>query len=215
MAIQVLIADDHHIFRQGLVALMKNHPSYRVIAETGDGKQALDKIKKLKPDIAILDISMPKLSGLEIAKKIKTMKSNVQLIILTMYTEEEFFREAIDCGVKGYVLKDNSQEDLITALESVSNGKLYVSPLLFSHMIKLDRKRKSLIKKKLAINNLTSTEREILKHIAENKTSKQIASDQFVSFRTIQNHRTNICRKLDLQGTNALLEFAIENKSSL
>ncbi len=215
MNIQILVADDHPIFRKGLIRTIEAHPSFNIIAEANDGVQALNKIKELKPDIAILDISMPKMSGLEIVKKIRNLNLDVKIIILTMYSDEEFFNQAIELDIKGYISKENAGEDLITALERVSNGGSYISPLLSDYVIKLERERRFLVKTKPSLNKLTPTERQILKHLSENKSSKQIAEKLFISYKTVENHRTNIRDKLNLKGLNALLKFAIENKSKL
>ena len=211
----ILVADDHPIFRQGLIRTIESHPSFNIIAEADDGMQALDKIKELKPDIAILDISMPNLSGLEIVKKIQPLNLDVKIIILTMYSDEEFFSQAIDLDIKGYILKESAGEDLITALERVSNGGSYISPLLSDYVIKLERERRFLVKTKPSLNDLTPAERQILKYLSENKSSKQIAEKLFISYKTVENHRSNIRNKLNLKGLNSLLKFAIENKSRL
>ena len=212
---KILVADDHPIFRQGLIRTIESHSSFNIIAEVNDGMQAFNKIKELKPDIAILDISMPNLSGLQIVKKIQNLNLDVKIIILTMYTDEEFFSQAIDLDIKGYILKESTAEDLIVALKSVSNGGSYISPSLTDHVIKLDRERRSSVKAKPSLEKLTPTERQILKYLAENKTSKQIGDNLLSSYKTVENHRANIRDKLNLKGLNALLKFAIENKSKL
>ena len=212
---KILVADDHPIFRQGLIRTIESHSSFNIIAEVNDGMQAFNKIKELKPDIAILDISMPNLSGLQIVKKIQNLNLDVKIIILTMYTDEEFFSQAIDLDIKGYILKESTAEDLIVALKNVSNGGSYISPSLTDYVIKLGRERRSFIKAKPSLKNLTPTERKILKYLAENKTSKQIGDDLVISYKTVENHRANIRDKLNLKGLNALLKFAIENKSKL
>jgi DNA-binding NarL/FixJ family response regulator len=132
-----------------------------------------------------------------------------------MYTDEEFFSQAIDLDIKGYILKESTAEDLIVALKSVSNGGSYISPSLADHVMKLDREKRSLVKAKPSVQKLTPTERQILKYLAENKTSKQIGDNLLISYKTVENHRANIRDKLNLKGLNALLKFAIENKSKL
>tara|TARA_B100000315_G_scaffold186281_1_gene175622 strand:+ start:11412 stop:12059 length:648 start_codon:yes stop_codon:yes gene_type:complete len=215
MNTQILVADDHPLFRQGLIKTIEGHSLFNIIAEANDGVQALNKIKELKPDIAILDISMPKMSGLEIVKKIRNLNLDVKIIILTMYTEEEFFSQAIELDIKGYISKESAGEDLITALERVSNGGSYISPLLSDNVFKLEKERRFLVKTKPGLSNLTPAERQILKYLSENKSSKQIAEKLFISYKTVENHRANIRDKLNLKGLNALLKFAIENKSKL
>ena len=209
---KVLIADDHPIFRQGLIKALEVDKSLEIVAECGDGDEALKKIKELKPDVAVLDISMPGKNGLDIVRQIKKQDKIGEFIILTMYKDEEYFNEALDIGVKGYLLKDNAVSDLMECLKSVVKGKYYVSPLISDYLVNRNVKKKELIKEKPSIEDLTETERKILRLIAENKTSKEIAKQLFISYRTVQNHRNNICNKLGLKGYNKLLQFALQNR---
>ena len=213
--IKVFVADDHQIFRQGLIKLLESESSINIVGENGDGAEAFQLIKQLTPDIAILDISMPRMNGLEIVKQIKKQDLPVEFIILTMYDDEEYFNEAVDRGVKGYLLKDNAISDLLNCVKAVTQGKYYVSPLISEYLINRERKIRKFQNENPGINILTETEKRILILIAENKTSKEIADFLFISYRTVQNHRTNICNKLSLKGQNRLLQFAIENKHLL
>ncbi|NOZ63178.1 MAG: response regulator transcription factor [Calditrichaeota bacterium] len=212
---KILIADDHTIFRQGLVKILEAEKFIKIVGECGDGLEAFQKIKELLPDIAILDISMPQLSGLEIVQKIRSENLWIEFIILTMYDDEEYFNEAMDYGVKGYLLKDNAASDLIGCIKSVASDKYYVSPLISEYLINRNSKIQEMKKKNPGLINLTVTEKRILKLIAENKTSREIAELMFISVRTVQNHRTNICNKLGFKGYNKLLQFSLENKSYL
>jgi len=211
----IFIADDHQIFRQGLLKLLASEAAIQIVGESGDGFEAFQKIKLLQPDIAILDISMPNMSGLEVVKQIKQDKLPVEFIILTMYDDEEYFNEALDCGVKGYLLKDNAIADLLHCVRCVTEGKYYVSPLISDFL--LNRKQKIIDFKceNPQLTKLTEMEKRILKLIAENKTSKEIAMELFISYRTVQNHRTHVCEKLDLKGHHKLLQFALKNKAYL
>lgn len=213
--ITVLIADDHLIFRQGLVNLLKNEKSIEIIGESGDGAEAFEMIKALNPAIAIVDLSMPGMDGLEIIRCARLEKLPVRFIILTMYNEEKYFNKALDAGVRGYLLKDNAILDLINCIKSVFNGKYYVSSLISEHLIHRKDRLKAAQNQYPALENLTLTERKILQRIAENKTSQEIANELFISLRTVQNHRAHICEKLGFKGRNKLIEFAIENKSCL
>ena len=213
MKTKILIADDHAIFLQGLVSLIEKEPSLSVVAKATDGMQALRQIKKIKPDIAILDISMPKLSGLEVAKEIKDKKLNVVIIILTMYNEIDFYDEAVNLGVQGFVLKENAAEVLIKAISLVLKGKQFKCAAISEQLNAIKKKKNS--GNKPSITVLTSTEKQVLKCLSENKTSKEIAVELSISPRTVQNHRVSMCSKLNLTGMNALLEFAIESKSKL
>ena len=211
----ILIADDHPILRAGLVKIIAAEPDFQIVAEAGDGEEALALIKEHGPDLAVLDISMPGKSGLEIVKECRKEKMPIEFIILTMYKEEEYFNEALDLGVKGYILKENASSDLINCMKSVSNGKYYVSPIISDYLVNRNARQRDLYNETPTLRDLTPMERTVLKLIAENKTSKEIASELYISFRTVQNHRTNICGKLDLKGYNKLLQFAIEHKSVL
>lgn len=213
--IKVFVADDHQIFRQGLLKLLETEKLIQVVGESGDGLEALQMIRKLHPEIAILDISMPNMNGMEIVKQIKKDDLSMEFIILTMYDDEEYFNEALDCGVKGYLLKDNAISDLLNCVICVAQGKYYVSPLISEYLLHRDEKTKKLRCENPGLELMTKTEKRILKLIAENKTSKEIAETLFISHRTVQNHRTHICNKLDLKGHHKLLQFALENKSHL
>lgn len=215
LKIKVFVADDHAILRHGVIKLIESDNTFEVIGEASDGKEAFDKIKKLNPDIAILDLSMPSMDGLEVARKIRDSNPEVKLVMLTMHKEEEFLNEAIDCGVKGYILKDNTSKDLIVALKTVSSNSSYISPLLSNSILNIKQKKKKLREETTSIDSLTKAEKEILRQISLNKTSREIAEELHVSFRTVQKHRVNICEKLDLKGTNRLLQYAIEHKTSI
>lgn len=204
---KVLIADDFPLSLDGLKAAIEKHQGFVVSAEASDGETALEKIRKAKPDAAILDIQMPKMGGLEVARILHKDKSEVAVIILTGWKEPEYFREAMKLDVvKGYVLKDNGRQEIIPCLEKVTSGGRYISPLLSDHAAELIKHGKPELEK------LTKREKEILRAVAENKTSSEIAKELFLDVKTVQNHRNNICQKLGLHGPNKLLQFAIENK---
>lgn len=212
---KIFIADDHPIFRQGLLKIMEGDPELEIVGESGDGEEALQLIRSLCPDIAVLDISMPGMSGLEIVSEVQKESLKVEFIILTMFDEEEYFDEAMDSGVKGYLLKENATSDLLSCLKSVAQGKYYVSPSISEYLLNRNTRVKALNKSSPALSGLTQMEKKVLRLIADNKTSKEVAAELFISYRTVQNHRTNICNKLDLKGHHKLLQFALENKSLL
>lgn len=212
---RVFIADDHAILRKGLRDIIEAEPDLVVCGEAGNGNDALAKIEELLPDIAILDVDMPQRSGIEVAAEIKKKKLNVRVINLTMYDEESFFARSMDAGAKGYVLKDGTITDIILAIKTVRDGKLFVSPLLTSFTLSRAHELSSQQEGSSFIASLTHTERKVLKLISQNKSTKEIAEELFVSHRTIDSHRSNISAKLNLQGANALLRYAIENKHKL
>ncbi len=211
--IKIIIADDHPIFRGGLRQIISAEKSIDIIGEADNGEKALEIILENKPDIAILDIDMPKKTGLDVLRNLKDSKTKI--IFLTMYAEEDIFDEAMNLGIKGYVLKDSAVNDIIECILSVNEDNYYISPNVSNLLVNRRNKARNLIKKNPELGNLTKTERNILKFISENKTSKEIADILFLSHRTVENHRTNISNKLNLRGSHSLLKFAIENKSYL
>lgn len=211
--IKVVIADDHPIFRNGLRQIIDTEKSIRIIGESDNGQKALEQILELKPDIAILDIDMPKLTGLEVLKNLKD--DNTKVIFLTMYAEEDIFDEAMNLGIKGYVLKDSAVNDIIECISTVSADNYYISPSVSNFLINRRKKLNELKSNNPNFQKLTHSEKKVLKYICENKTSREIADVLFLSTRTVENHRTNICNKLNLKGSHSLIKFAIENKALL
>jgi DNA-binding NarL/FixJ family response regulator len=213
--IKLLIADDHPIFRRGLRVVIEADPCLKVIAEADNGARALDLIREAPPDIALLDLDMPIKDGFEVTRDIQEMRLEVEVIFLTMHKTEKLFNAALDLGVKGYVLKDSALTEIIDCVKAVSRGQSYASPQLTTFMISRNQRAAALVKQKPSLNDLTPTERRILKLVAEEKTSRAIAAELFISPRTVEHHRANICLKLDLHGSNALMKFALAHKSEL
>jgi len=201
---RVIIADDHVIFRQGLLNLLKSAPDISVIGEAGGGTETLDLIIKENPDIAILDISMPGLDGFGILQKIQTMGISTRVIFLTMHNETLTAKRALQMNASGYVLKDNAFEDLLYAVKAVSAGGTFISPSVSERILKTpsDKGQEPHI--------LTIREREVLKLIASGLTNKQIAGQLFISVKTVETHRTNIMQKLDVHTTADLVRYAIK-----
>jgi DNA-binding NarL/FixJ family response regulator len=213
--ITVLIADDHPIVRQGLRQTIETDRSLKIVGEAGDGGVAFEQIRALVPEVAVLDIDMPVKDGFAVATAIREEKLPVAVIFLTIHREEELFQAAMDMGVKGYVLKDSATTDIIAGIKTVAAGQPYISPSLSAYLINRKTRADALLKEKPGIEELTPMERRILRLIAEDKTSKEIGEDLFISHRTVETHRTNISRKLDLHGTLALIRFAAAHKSEL
>ncbi len=211
--IKIVIADDHPIFRNGLKQIIDFDKRIKIIGEADNGQKAFELITELKPDIAILDIDMPKKTGLEVLKELKD--SDVKIIFLTMYAEEDIFEEAMNHGIKGFVLKDSAVSDIVDCIFSVYEERYYISPSVSNFLINRRKKLKELKNNNPLLQNLTMSEKKILKFISENKTSKEIADILFISYRTIENHRANISGKLNLKGSHSLVKFAIENKALL
>jgi two-component system, NarL family, response regulator DegU len=211
----ILIVDDHPLLRRGVRDVIAEHPMFRVIAEASDGDEAIQLVTELKPDIAIVDIDMPRLSGLELLRQFREKSSTVKAIILTMYKEEDVFNAAMDLNAKAYVVKDNAANDIVAALEKVARGEMYLSPVMLEAEQRRTNRVQELLLNKPQLETLTPSERRILKLIGEDYTSKEIANFLHLSVRTIDNHRQNICRKLNLHGTHSLLKFAFDNSAYL
>jgi DNA-binding NarL/FixJ family response regulator len=210
----IVIADDHPVFRRGLREIIEAEPGFRIVGEANDGKAALDLLLKLKPSLAILDISMPEHDGLAVVRQARAANLQLDFVFLTMYRDESIFKSALDLGVKGYVLKDSAPTDIVSAIKAVTRGEHYTSPLLTSYLVKATRTIQASSDGSRGLAELSPAERRVLELIAEYKTSKEIADELSVSPRTIESHRTHICQKLGLQGSHALMKFALQQKSS-
>jgi DNA-binding NarL/FixJ family response regulator len=213
--IRLVIADDHPLLRQGLRQVIESDSRLKVLAEAGDGEAALERIEALRPDVAVLDIEMPRLTGFDLLRAIREKKLAVEVVFLTMYKDEDMFNEALDLGAKGYVLKDSATTDIAGCIHTVAAGRHYISPAISSFLVNRNTRSAELVKQKPSLNDLTPTERRVLRLIAERKTSKEIAAELFISHRTVENHRANICQKLELKGSHSLIKFAFDHKSQL
>lgn len=211
----IIIVDDHPLLRRGVRDVIAENPRFRVIAEASDGDEAIQLVNGMNPDIAIVDIDMPRLNGLELLRGLRQAPLEVKAVILTMYKEEDVFNAAMDLGAKAYVVKDNAANDIMAALEKVVAGEPYISPVMLEAGRRRSDRVQDLLLNKPQIETLTPSERRILKLIGEDYTSKEIANFLKLSVRTVDNHRQNICRKLNLHGTHSLLKFAFDNSAYL
>jgi DNA-binding NarL/FixJ family response regulator len=213
--ITIIIADDHPIMRSGLRQMIESHSVFQIIDEANDGEEALNLIEEKKPDVALLDIAMPRLTGLQVARLVQERGLSTKIAILTMSADEIIFNEAMDLGVLGYVLKENASSEVLNSIRTVAKGQYYISPSISGLLINRSRKRETAFISIPGLADLTPTEIRILKLVAGSKTSKEIAFDLSISTKTVENHRANITAKLHISGNNALLRFALENKSFL
>lgn len=213
--INVLIADDHPIFRSGLRLMIEADALLKVVGEAEDGESALASIRTLQPDVAVLDIDMPPPDGMAVARQVREEGLPVETIFLTMHNEEELLNAALDAGVKGFLVKDGAANELNACIKAVAAGRNFISPTLSGHLVKRRSKPDTPAAETSTINVLTAAERHVLLLVAESMTNKEIAEKMFISVRTVEHHRSNICAKLDLTGKNALLTFALTHKSEL
>lgn len=206
MSIKIIIADDHTLVREGIKSLLKDVEGIEVIAETGDGEETLLKTSDLKPDVLILDISMPKVSGIRFCEKIKEISPETKIIILSMHFSKEYVREAFRYGAKGYILKDSSFIELEFAIKSVYEGNIYISPKIAQMLVKdyLD-----LLENPLEV--LTERQKEILKLIAEGYSTKEIANKLNLSVKTVETHKSQIMDKLGIYDIPGLVKYAIKH----
>lgn len=213
--IQILVADDHPVFRRGLAMMIATDQTLKVVAEASNGKQALELILKIQPEIAILDVNMPELTGFDIARELQNYSLATRIIFLTMHNDEGMFNTALDLGVKGYLLKESAIEDIVAGVKAVANGENFISSQLTSFLFQRSQRNTLFNQSEKSIKHLTVAECRVLKLIADEKTSREIAEILFISIRTVERHRENICTKLDIHGSNALLKFAILHKNEL
>jgi len=211
----ILIADDHPVFRRGLRMIISTDPLFNVLDEAADGAQALARIRELQPDVALLDINMPRQSGIEVARAVQLESLSTSIVFLTMHRDEATFNTALDLGASGYLLKESAVEEIVACLKAVAAGEKFVSPQLSTFLINRGSRARALQTQKPTLNDLTPTELRVLKLISEQKTTREIANLLFISPRTVERHRENICAKLELHGSNALLKFALENKQMI
>ena len=205
---RIVLADDHVMFRQGIKRIIEGIEGLEVIGEASDGFELLNLLNELKPDIVFLDISMPNMRGIEATREIKSLYPDVKVLILTMHRKKEYLYHAISAGAQGYLLKEDSDVELFSAIETIRKGGFYVTRLLagelvedISHMYKGNTQ--------LPSEPLTTRERQVLKLIAEGKSNREIADLLYISIRTVENHRANIMRKLNLNKTAEIVKYAI------
>ena len=203
----LLIADDHPLFRQGIKHTLEKIEWLKIVGEAESGDSALAQIRYLKPEIALLDLAMPGMDGLNVLEKAHQFNKDIIVVIITSYDDTAYLERACELGASAYLLKDSVSENLVQCLETVIRGDRYISASLGSHSIKLPSMGKS---NSESIESLTKMEQKVLTQVANFLTSKEIARKLDISYRTVQNHRSNICAKLNLSGTNQLLSFARE-----
>ncbi len=188
---------------------------FSVAGEAGDGETALSMILRIKPAIAVLDVNLPRINGLDLLRRLRGAEPSIACLMLTMEAEEGTFNAAIDGGAVGFITKEHPPEVVLSGLRAAADGALYVCPGLSGFLLRRRERASHLKEERSGLSALTPTERRVLLLVSENKTNKQIAAELFISARTVEAHRTNLCRKLELHGAHKLLQFAIEHRSKL
>jgi DNA-binding NarL/FixJ family response regulator len=213
--INILIVDDHPIFRRGLRTIVELEQNMCVVGDVADGEAALEFLKSHTTDVVILDLDMPRMNGLEFAQAVEKKNIQVEIIILTMHKEEQLFNRAMDLGIRGFVSKENAATEIAEGIRAVVEGKHYICAMFSNFLFHRSGDSSAHPKQATGFDLLTMAERNVLKLIAENMSSKKIAEQLSISPKTVDNHRTNICSKLNIHGSHALLRFLLENKSLL
>lgn len=201
--VRIIIADDHAIVRQGLRRLVEGHPGWEVCAETENGRQTLEQVQLLKPDVLVLDVSMPELNGLEVARRIHRELPQIAIVVLTMHETEDLAREVLTAGALAYILKTDASRDLISAIEAACEGRTFS---------KGGSLRKTGGQSKVLIDSLTTREREVLQLLAEGRSNKEVAVRLRISVKTVETHRTNLMRKLDVHSISEIIHYAVRNR---
>jgi len=211
--LRILIADDHDLMRRGVKALLQSHAGWEIIGEAHTGREAVSKAEELKPDVVILDISMPDLNGVDAAKRIRKASPDTEVLILSVHYSDQLIRDILEAGVRGYIVKSDSDRDLVIAVETLANHKPFFTPRATEVMLTNfnEGKTKADLPETMR-DRLTSREREIVQLLAEGKSSKEVASSLNISVKTAETHRANIMRKLQLHTVSELVRYAVRNQ---
>lgn len=211
--ITILIADDHALIRTGIATLLQSNPEFVVVGEATDGSEAVEMVGRIHPDVALIDLAMPKMNGIEATRQIRERYPETKVLVLTMHENDEYIYQILKSGAGGYVLKDSSREELCNAIRAVAKGEKFFSSRVSEIMVESFVKRRESLpdEHSSAEIPLTKREKEILSLVAEGLTNQQIADKLFISPRTVDTHRTNIMQKLDLHDVASLVRYAIKH----
>jgi len=209
--VNILIVEDHGIVASGLKMLIHSYSSFKVIAEASNAKEAIDLSKQYKPDIIILDISLPDINGLEIIKTLKNISEKSKILVLTMHDNKQYLKKAVDEGASGYLLKQSADEDLLYALKTVAKGEMYIQPSLLSDLYS-EKDRSQSTREELLWNTLSDREKEVMLLVAKGFTNKEIAKKLLLSDKTVATYKTRACSKLDISTKSEIVSLALKLK---
>jgi DNA-binding NarL/FixJ family response regulator len=213
MKLRILVADDHEVVRRGLCTLLQSHEGWEICGEAVDGREAVEKVKELKPDVVILDVGMPNLNGLAATRQLIQHDASLRIIVLTITDVDEVIREALDAGARGFVLKSDAARDLVSAVEALQRNRMFFTPRVNDMVLAgfLDKGQNLAKGETPRLPTLTPRESEVIQLLAEGKSSKEVASLLNLSTKTAETHRSNIMRKLGLHSIRDLVVYAIQN----
>jgi DNA-binding NarL/FixJ family response regulator len=212
--LRILIADDHDLMRRGLRSLLEAQPGWTICAEAHTGREVVSKAEKFQPDVVVLDIAMPELNGVEAARRILKVSPNTEILVLSVHYSDQLIREILDAGIRGYIVKSDSDRDLAVAVEALGNHKPFFTPQVTELILNnFNNKGEPLAEKPESIGGrLTSREREIIQLLSEGRSSKEVASVLSISVKTAETHRSNIMRKLEMHCVSQLVRYAVRNQ---
>jgi two-component system response regulator NreC len=210
-AIKILLADDHELIRTGIRNLLESNKDFVIVGESGDGEETITKVREVKPDVVVIDISMPKMSGIEVTKRLKEKFPAVKVLVLTMHENVEYVYQIYKAGAGGYLLKNAGREEITSAIYAVARGEKFFSPRISELMISDYMQKAERRDSQAADVSLTKREEEILRLIAKGMNNQQISDQLFISPRTVDTHRTNIMQKLNIHDAANLVRYALEH----
>ncbi len=209
--LRIVVADDHALMRRGICDLLESEPGWEVVAQATNGREAVDAVAKVRPDVLVIDLAMPELNGLTAARDVLRAFPKIEIVLLTMHNTEQTIREVLKCGARGYVLKTDAEQDLIAAVKAVFQGKPFFTPSVAEVVLKGYLRYNSNPESPERIQELTAREREVVQLLVEGKGNKDVASAMRVSVKTVEAHRSNINRKLSIRTTSELVRYAVRN----